>query len=115
MSTIRFFLKNNGLMNKAKEKNQYKTVGFHLMNNSSLRIKVAPPKTAIIKLPVTVISAKPEIAPMIIIPSTPRFRTPDLSVINSPQDAKIKGTAEAIIDVIISPTKFISTIIFLYL
>jgi hypothetical protein len=73
------------------------------------------PNTAIIKLPVTVISAKPEIAPIIIIPSTPRFRTPDLSVISSPQEAKIKGTADAIMDVIISPIKFISMIIFLNL
>jgi hypothetical protein len=34
---------------------------------------------------------------------------------SSPQDAKIKGTAEAMIDVIISPTKFMSIIIFLNL
>ena len=54
-------------------------------------------------------------APTNIIPSTPKFRTPDLSVMSSPQDAKIKGTAEAMIDVIISPTKFMSIIIFLNL
>jgi hypothetical protein len=63
------------------------------------------PITAINKLPVTVIKAKPDIAPIIIIPSTPKLRTPDLSVMSSPQEAKIKGTAEAMIDVIISPIK----------
>ena len=67
---------------------------------------------AINKFPVTTIKAKPEIAPTIIIPSTPRFKTPDLSVISSPEEAIINGTADAIIDAIITPIKLISNIIY---
>ena len=40
---------------------------------------------------VITINAKPDIAPIIIIPSTPKFKTPDLSVINSPDAASISG------------------------
>ena len=42
---------------------------------------------------------------MIIIPSTPRFKTPDLSVINSPDAASINGTDDAIIAPINIPIK----------
>ena len=41
------------------------------------------PIIAIKRLSVITIKAKPDIAPIIIIPSTPKFKTPDLSVINS--------------------------------
>ena len=49
------------------------------------------PIIAINKFPVIIINAKPEIAPIIIIPSTPKFNTPERSVINSPDAAKITG------------------------
>ena len=39
------------------------------------------------------LKAKPEIAPMIIMPSTPKFRTPDRSVTNSPKAAINNGVA----------------------
>ena len=48
----------------------------------------------------------------IIIPSTPRFNTPDLSVINSPDAASISGTDDAIIAPINIPMKFKSKLIF---
>jgi hypothetical protein len=64
---------------------------------------------------VTIIKEKPEIAPMIIMPSTPKFNTPERSVINSPEAAKIKGTEEAIIEAIRTPIKLMSKLIFLFL
>ena len=64
------------------------------------------------KLSVITINAKPEIAPMIIIPSTPKFNTPDLSVISSPEAASIRGTEDAIIAPIKIPRKLISIFIF---
>ena len=65
-------------------------------------------------MPVTIINAKPEIAPIIIIPSTPKFNTPERSVINSPEAAKINGTEEAMIDPITTPIKLISKLIFFH-
>ena len=64
------------------------------------------------RLSVITINANPEIAPIIIMPSTPKFKTPDLSVINSPDAANIKGTEEAIIEPINMPMKLMSKIIF---
>ena len=71
-----------------------------------------PPTIAIKRLSVITIKAKPDIAPIIIIPSTPKFKTPDLSVINSPDAASINGTDEAIIDPIRIPIKLMSKLIF---
>ena len=65
------------------------------------------------RLSVITIKAKPEIAPIIIIPSTPKFKTPDLSVINSPDAARINGTEDAIIDPIKTPIKLMSKLIFI--
>ena len=70
------------------------------------------PTTAIKRLSVITIKANPDIAPIIIIPSTPKFKTPDLSVINSPDAASINGTDEAIIDPIRIPIKLMSKLIF---
>ena len=70
------------------------------------------PITAKKRLSVKTIKAKPEIAPTIIIPSTPRFKTPDHSVISSPDAASINGTEDAIIAPINMPKKFKSNIIF---
>ena len=77
-----------------------------------IRPESIEPITAKNKLSVITINANPEIAPMIIIPSTPRFKTPDLSVINSPDAASINGTDDAIIAPINIPMKFKSKLIF---
>ncbi len=47
-------------------------------------------------LPVSTATTNPPKAPMIIIPSTPRFRTPERSTTVSPSAASRIGTAEAI-------------------
>ena len=47
-------------------------------------------------LPVETAAIKPQIAPIIIIPSTPKFRTPDFSTINSPVAANKIGVAATI-------------------
>jgi hypothetical protein len=47
-------------------------------------------------------------------PSTPKFNTPERSVINSPEAAKINGTEEAMIDPITTPIKLISKLIFFH-
>ena len=46
--------------------------------------------------PVTVAPMKPNTAPTSIMPSTPRFRTPDFSHTSSPVAAKISGVAAVI-------------------
>ena len=43
--------------------------------------------------PLWIATTKPITAPVIIMPSTPRFRTPDFSTTNSPMAAKISGVA----------------------
>ena len=62
----------------------------------------APPKieakTPRVGLPVSTETAKPQIAPVIIIPSTPRFKTPDFSTIVSPNAASKIGVADIIND-----------------
>jgi hypothetical protein len=65
----------------------------------------APPKieakTPRVGLPVSTDTAKPQIAPVIIIPSTPKFNTPARSTTNSPIAANMIGV-EAIIRLAIS-------------
>ena len=46
--------------------------------------------------PVSSVAAKPAMAPTIIIPSTPRFRTPDFSTTSSPSAANSSGVAATI-------------------
>ena len=46
--------------------------------------------------PVSMVAIKPAMAPNIIIPSTPRFKTPVFSTINSPKAANKIGVAATI-------------------
>jgi hypothetical protein len=62
----------------------------------------APPTAAATKpstgLPEETAAAKPQIAPTIIMPSTPRLSTPDFSAIISPVAARRIGVAATIIE-----------------
>ena len=58
---------------------------------------MAPEQMARVVLPVVTPTAKAEIAPTIIIPSTPRFKTPDFSTTTSPTAANTKGVDAVII------------------
>ncbi|CAI8246747.1 Uncharacterised protein [marine metagenome] len=65
------------------------------VRTANTRDIVAPPNAAhtkpIIGEPVRTAAANPQIAPVIIIPSTPKFRTPDFSTTNSPIEASNIG------------------------
>jgi hypothetical protein len=50
-----------------------------------------PANTPSQRLPVSKVTAKPAIAPIDIMPSAPRFRTPDFSAINWPSATMISG------------------------
>ena len=56
----------------------------------------APTRTPSTPEPVETATAKAEIAPRIIMPSTPRLRTPDFSTTSSPRAAKSSGVAAPI-------------------
>lgn len=61
-------------------------------------------------LPVTEAAIKPATAPTSIIPSTPRFNTPDFLVTNSPSAAKIRGVADRRVSLMIKQIVWMFTL-----